>query len=103
METLLESLKQLDAQELEAIAQQTAILRAQQAVPNLPKAEAALLHKIGQGVVPEEAHRRCAQLSEKAQKSNRSLMHNVPTAEQRQVMNTPHFERLERIVGIYPV
>lgn len=66
-ETLLNSLKQLNLRELEDVAHTTAVLRARQLTPSLPKEEAALLSYLNEGVIPVETQQRCAVLSQKAQ------------------------------------
>jgi hypothetical protein len=66
LNTLLDSLKQLDANELALVAQEAAVLQAQQRAPHLSEEETALLLKINQGVVPEQIRNRCAVLSAKS-------------------------------------
>jgi hypothetical protein len=62
LNSLLEGLKQLNARELDEVVRQSALLRAQQVVPSLPQAEAALLLKINAGVVPADLRMRWAEL-----------------------------------------
>jgi len=64
-DTLLNSLQQLDLDELSLLTQHATRLQAQRRAPSLSQAETELLFKIGQGVVPQEIKRRCAQLTEK--------------------------------------
>jgi hypothetical protein len=66
LDTLMNSLKQLDLDELEQIAEYTARLRAQHRAPSLSKAESELWLKINQGVVPENVLKQCAVLTAKA-------------------------------------
>jgi hypothetical protein len=62
LNSLLEGLKQLNARELDEVVRQSTLLRAQQVVPSLPQAEAALLLKINAGVVPADLRMRWAEL-----------------------------------------
>lgn len=62
LNSLLEGLKQLNARELDEVVRQSALLRAQQVVPSLPHAEAALLLKINAGVVPPDLRKRWGEL-----------------------------------------
>lgn len=66
-DSLLNSLKQLNLHELEDVARTTAVLRARQLTPSLPKEEAALLSQLNEGVIPVETQKRCIVLSQKAQ------------------------------------
>lgn len=66
LKELLDSLQQLNIDELEQVARTTAILRAQQFAAHLPQAEAALLVQINQGVIPPDVRQRCAALTAKS-------------------------------------
>ena len=63
-DALLNSLQQLNAEELAELAQHAARLGARRRAPSLSQAETDLLLKINQGV-PSEIHRRCAELTKK--------------------------------------
>ncbi|MFO7631722.1 MAG: hypothetical protein R6W76_04230 [Caldilinea sp.] len=64
-DTLLNSLQQLNAEELTELAQHAARLGARRRAPNLTQAETDLLLEINQGIVSPEMHRRCAELTKK--------------------------------------
>lgn len=66
LDDLLHGLRQLDLNGLERVERETALLRAQQLAPNLPQAEADLLLKINEGVVPTKTRTQCAALTAKA-------------------------------------
>ncbi len=68
LKSLINSLQQLDAAELEQVAQQAIWLRVRQTTPNPTKKEADLLLKINEGIVPERIQSRCAALSEKSRR-----------------------------------
>jgi hypothetical protein len=70
LETLIDSLKQLNKDELEQVAQQTAVLRARHIAGSIPAAEADLLLKINQCTVPEYVRTRSAELSAKSGKGD---------------------------------
>lgn len=70
LETLLQSLRQLNNGELEQIVERAALLRAQRRAPSLSKAESDLLLKINQGVVPAEVKERCTFLTQKSRQGN---------------------------------
>jgi hypothetical protein len=63
LETLLNSLRQLNLKELELVERETAVLRAQQIAPSLSQAEADLLLKINQGTISRQTRARCAELT----------------------------------------
>ena len=62
---LLESLPQLGLDELDLLANQVIRLRAQRKAAHIPNAEAVLLSKINEGVIPLALRRRCAELTGK--------------------------------------
>ncbi len=64
-DTLLDSLQQLNSQELAQLAQHAARLQAQRKAPSLSEAETELLHKINQGVVPVQVKQTVSELTEK--------------------------------------
>ncbi len=70
LNALLNSLKQLTPNELHEVSKQTALLRARRLAPHLPKAEADLLLKINQGIIPEETRTRCAALTKKSRQGD---------------------------------
>lgn len=70
LETLLQSLRQLNSGELEKVVEQAALLRARRRAPSLTKAESDLLLKINQGVVSVEVKDRCAFLTHKSRQGN---------------------------------
>lgn len=65
-DTLLESLQQLSSEELAQLTTYAARLEAQRKAPSLSEAEASLLLKINQGIVPSDVQQRCARLTKKA-------------------------------------
>lgn len=69
LETLIDSLKQLNKDELEQVARQTAVLRARRAA-GIPTAEADLLLKINQCTVPEDVRTHSAALSAKSREGD---------------------------------
>ena len=62
---LLDSLPQLGLDELDLLANQVIRLRAQRKTAHIPDAEALLLSKISEGVIPLDLRRRCAELTRK--------------------------------------
>ncbi len=64
-DTLLNSLQQLNAEELTELAQHAARLGARRRAPNLTQTETDLLLKISQGIVPPTTQQRCAELTKK--------------------------------------
>lgn len=66
LETLLDSLQQLNFQELQMVEEKSALLRAQQWGKTLPEQEANLLLKINEDIVPPVVKARCAQLTQKS-------------------------------------
>lgn len=81
LETLLQSLRQLNNGELEQIVERAALLRAQRRAPSLSQAESDLLLKINQGVVPAEVKERCTFLTQKSRQGN------ITTEEQAELMS----------------
>jgi hypothetical protein len=63
---LLGSLPQLSSEELAQLAQHATRLEVQRKVGSLSEAEADLLLKINQGIVPPDWQQRCAELTAKA-------------------------------------
>lgn len=70
LETLLQSLRQLNSGELEQVVEQAALLRAKRRAPSLTKAESDLILKINQGIVPAEVKDRCMALTQKARQGH---------------------------------
>ncbi len=70
LENLLNSLKQLTPNELNEVSKQTAVLRATHLAPSLPQAEAELLLKINEGIIPKEVRVRCVALSQKSRQGD---------------------------------
>ena len=100
LDDLLHGLRQLDLNGLERVERETALLRAQQLAPNLPQAEADLLFKINQGVVPTKTRTRCAALTAKARQGTitpnerAELMKLVDEIELRNAERMGHLTRL---------
>ena len=100
LDDLLHGLRQLDLNGLERVERETALLRAQQLAPNLPQAEADLLLKINQGVVPTKTRTRCAALTAKARQGTitpnerAELMKLVDEIELRNAERMGHLTRL---------
>lgn len=72
LETLLNSLKQLNSSELAQVASQTALLRAQQNSSHLGEIESELMTKIQSTAVPLQTQRRLHDLDAKSQRSGLS-------------------------------
>ena len=65
LDTLIDSLKQLNKDELKQVAQQTAVLRVRRATGSIPAEEADLLLQINQCIMPEDVGVRSAELNAK--------------------------------------
>jgi hypothetical protein len=65
-EKLLESLEQLNTAELAQISEQAAQLHARRRSAHLPKADAQILERLGQEVIPSAVRQRCAELTQRA-------------------------------------
>ena len=65
LKSLISSLEQLNRNELEQVARQTAVLRVRRATGSIPAKEADLLLQINQCLVPEDVRERSAELNAK--------------------------------------
>lgn len=88
LETLLNSLKQLNSIELEEVAVRTAQLRAQQRITHLDKAETTLIETIQLSTISSETRKRIKALDKKSKQAGLStiehqqLMHLIDEVEQ---------------------
>ena len=71
-ESLLNSLQQLEASELDRLAKETSLIRARKRAPNLTLAETQLLEKIQSSQIPIDVRERCAALT--AKQENKPLL-----------------------------
>ncbi len=101
--SLLDSLKQLTPNELNEVSKQTALLRARRLAPNLPQAEAELLLKINQGIIPEETRVRCAVLSGKSRQgdlTNEERSELATLVDQIELLNAERMEYLAQLAHL---
>jgi hypothetical protein len=105
-DTLLDSLEQLSAIELDQITHYVVRLQAQRKYPSLSQAEADLLLKINQGIVPEQVLQHCKELSAKVRNETISpaeheeLMELVDEIEQ---LNAQRLEYLAQLAQLRQV
>ena len=105
-DTLLESLQQLSSEELAQLTTYAARLEAQRKAPNLSEAEAQLLLKINQGIVPPDVQQRCARLTAKARdgsitdEEHAELVALVDEIEQLNAQRLDYLSQLAQLRGV---
>lgn len=102
-DTLLDSLQQLSPNELDQLTHHIIRLQARRKYPSLSQAEADLLLKINQGVVPERILQRCKELTAKVHNESISqiehdeLMELVDEIEQLNAQRLDYLAQLARL------
>jgi hypothetical protein len=103
---LLGSLPQLSSEELAQLAQHATRIEVQRKVGSLSEAEADLLLKINQGVVPPDWQQRCAKLTAKARAGtitdaeHAKLVNLVDEIEQLNAKRLDYLVQLAQIRGV---